>query len=53
MAPLIRFVVRAAKERLESPALEPKDLVQYMNSGRGQGKKPDFAKVDDGKRILF
>ena len=34
-------------------ALEPKDLTQYMNSGRGQGKKPDFSKADGEKKISF
>ena len=35
------------------PALEPRDLVQYMSSARGQAKKPDFAKADQEKRISF
>jgi hypothetical protein len=36
-----------------TPALEPKDLVQYMQSRRGTAKTPDFAKADREKEITF
>lgn len=35
------------------PALEPKDLTQYMTTAKKTGKMPDYAKADDEKKIAF
>ena len=35
------------------PALEPKDLTQYMTTAKKTGKVPDYGKADDEKKITF
>jgi hypothetical protein len=45
------FKSACRKGAIGVPALEPKDLVQYMMQGKG--KTPDFAKADQEKRISF
>lgn len=41
------------KGAIGTPALEPKDLMQYMQLRQGKMKSPDFAKADQEKIISF
>lgn len=47
------FRTACQKGAIGVSALEPKDLKQFISTGRGKGKNPDFDKADQEKKVSF